>query len=76
MKNYQFPYSLIPAGYGHYSFIIQFRGKEYKTVTNNMRAVDDYHSEEGERDPHTKALRVNQGATALRNEAIRKHNLR
>lgn len=76
MKNYQFPFRLIPAGHGQYSYLIRYRGKIYRTVTTNMGAVDDYHSEEGERDPRTKALRVNQGATALRAEAIRTHNLR
>lgn len=74
MKPEQYPYSLLPSGHGHYSYLIQFRGKEYKTVTNNMRAVDDFKSDEGEkrwrRDRHL------MGATALRNEAIRTHNLK
>lgn len=76
MKNYQFPFRVNQTGHSQYSYLIRYRGKLYRTVTNNMGAVDDYLSEDGERDPRTKALRVNQGAKALRNEAIRAHNLR
>lgn len=74
MKNEQYPFSLMPAGHGHYSFKIVFRGKEYTTTTDNMPAVDDFKSEEGERKGGE--LRTLRGAKALRAEAIRKHNLR
>ena len=59
----------MPSGHGHYTYIIKFRGTEYKTTTNNMLAVDDYHDYENER-------RRNRGARALRAEAIRYHNLK
>ena len=74
MKKEQFPYNLLPSGYGHYSYLIRFRGKEYTTTTNNTRATDDMRSEEGERDG--RELRRLRGAKALRKEAIRKHNLK
>lgn len=74
MKAEHYPYSPVPSGHGHYSFLIQYRGKEYKTVTDNMPAMDDFRSEEGQRDG--RELRTLRGAKALRAEAIRKHNLR
>lgn len=74
MKKEQYPYSLIPAGYGHYTYLITFRGKKYKTTTYNTHATDDLRSEEGERDG--RELRRLRGARALRYEAIRKHDLK
>lgn len=74
MKAKQYPYSLTFTGYGHYSYLIMFRGKEYRTTTSNMRAIDDMRSEEAQRDG--RELRQLRGAKALRSEAIRKHNLR
>lgn len=74
MKAQQYPYSLIPSGYGHYTYLITFRGKEYRTTTNNMTAVDDFRSDDDER--HGRELRRLRGAKALRTEAIRKHGLR
>jgi hypothetical protein len=74
MKAEQYPYSLTLAGYGHYTYLIQYRGKEYKTTTNNTHATDDMRSEEGQRDG--RELRQLRGAKALRMEAIRKHNLK
>lgn len=59
----------MPAGYGHYTYLIMFRGKEYRTTTNNTCATDDYQDHENER-------RRNRGARALREEAIMKHNLK
>jgi len=74
MKAEHYPYGLTFAGYGHYSYLIKYRGKEYRTTTNNTTATDDLRSEEGERDG--RQLRQLRGARALRAEAIRKHNLR
>lgn len=74
MKPEQYPYSLLPSGHGHYSYLIQFRGKEYKTVTNNMMAIDDFRADDDER--RWGRNRRLMGAINLRNEAIRTHNLR
>ncbi len=74
MKPEQYPYSLIPSGYGHYTYLIKFRGKEYRTTTNNTHATDDLRSEDGEKDGNE--LRRLRGAKTLRAEAILKHNLR
>lgn len=69
MKSYQFPYLLIPSGPGHYTYLIQFRGKEYRTTTNNTSATDDFRDYDNDR-------RHNRGAKTLRDEAIRTHKLR
>jgi hypothetical protein len=69
MKQEQYPYNVLPAGHGHYTYIIKFRGKEYRTTTNNTSATDEYQDYENDR-------RRNRGARALREEAIRRHNLR
>ena len=74
MKKEQLPYNLLPSGHGHYSYLIKFRGKEYKTTTSNMHATDDMRSEEAQRDG--RELRQLRGAKALRREAIRNHNLK
>jgi hypothetical protein len=74
MKAEQYPYNLTFAGYGHYTYLIKYRGKEYLTTTNNTHATDDLRSEDGQRDG--RELRGLRGAKALRDEAIRKHNLR
>ena len=74
MKAKQYPYSLTFTGYGHYTYLIQYRGKEYRTTTDNAHAVDDLRSEDGQRDG--RELRQLRGAKALRSEAIRKHNLK
>lgn len=59
-------------GYGHKKITIEYYGKEISCVTTNMHAVDDYNSEEGERDG--RELRTKRGYTALRDEVIRKYN--
>ena len=74
MKPEQYPYSLMPSGHGHYTYLIRYRGKEYRTTTNNTHATDDLRSEDGQRDG--RELRQLRGAKALRAEAIRKHNLK
>lgn len=73
MKQEQYPYNVLPAGHGHYTYLIMFRGKEYRTTTNNTHATDDFRSEDGEKDG--RELRRLRGARALRAEAIRRHNL-
>lgn len=59
------------AGYGHKKITIEYYGKEISCVTNNMSAVDDYNSEEGERKDGR--LRTNTGYRILRSEVIRSH---
>lgn len=59
------------AGYGHKKITIEYYGKEISCVTTNMPAVDDYNSEEGERDG--RELRSKRGYISLRDEVIRKH---
>ena len=57
--------------YGHYRIILEYYGKEISCITTNMPAVDDYKSEDGERDG--RELRTKRGYEALRDEVIRKH---
>jgi len=58
-------------GYGHYRVNLEYYGKEISYVTTNMPAVDDYRSEDGEKDG--RELRSKRGYTSLRNEVIRKY---
>ena len=58
-------------GYGIYRITLEYYGKEISCITTNMPAVDDYKSEDGERDG--RELRTKRGYAALRNEVIRKH---
>jgi hypothetical protein len=59
------------AGYGHKRITVEYRGKQISGITTNMPAVDDYNSEEGERDG--RELKRKRGYTSLRNEVVRKH---
>jgi hypothetical protein len=61
----------LPSGYGHYKVGIKYRGKLITAVTNNMQAVDDYKSEDGEKDG--RVLRRKRGYECLRNEIIIKN---
>jgi len=58
----------VPSGHGHYKVGINYRGKLITTITNNMPAVDDYKSEDGEKDG--RVLRRKRGYESLRNEII------
>ena len=62
------------SGYGHYKIGIMFRGKLQTTVTNNMPAIDNYNSEEGEK--NGRRLRTKEGYESLRAEIIRKNDLK
>jgi len=70
MKAEHYPYDIALTGYGHHSYMIDYRGKAIKTITDNSHAIDDMNSEEGERDG--RELRRLRGAKALRSEAIMK----
>ncbi len=61
-------------GYGHWEISIVFRGKEYKKVTTNSQAIDDYNSDDLEKDGLK--LRKKRGFKDLRNEVIRAHQLK
>lgn len=37
-------------GYGHWKIECDYRGKRISTVTTNSQAIDDYNSDESERD--------------------------
>jgi hypothetical protein len=58
-------------GYGHYRVTTMYYGKEISCVTTNMRAVDDYNSDDYEKDG--RQLRKRRGYNALRGEVVRKH---
>ena len=64
----------MPAGAGHYKVTIIYRGKQYTCTTNNMPAVDDYNSDENERDG--RYLRRKRGAADLIAECKRKNNIK
>jgi hypothetical protein len=61
----------LPSGYGQYKVGIKYRGKLITALTNNMQAVDDYKSEDGEKDG--RVLRRKRGYECLRNEIIIKN---
>ena len=63
--------SIETVGYGHKKITIEYYGKEISYITTNMKAVDDYNSEDGERDG--RELRKKRGYNQLRNEIIRKY---
>lgn len=60
--------------YGHWEISILFRGKEYKKVTTNSQAIDDYNSDDLEKDG--RELRKKRGFKDLRNEVIIAHQLK
>lgn len=62
---------VIFSGHGHYRVTMTYRGKEISCITNNMPAIDDFQSEEFERDG--RCNRILQGFNALRGECIRKN---
>jgi hypothetical protein len=53
--------TLQPAGHGYYKITIEFRGKEYSTITSNMPLVDAYKNNQG---------RENQGGYTKRQASI------
>lgn len=60
-----------PSGHGHYSVETTHYGKTIKCTTNNMQAIDDFKSEDGEKDG--RELRQLRGYRALRAECISKN---
>lgn len=60
-----------PSGYGHYKITTIHYGKEINCTTNNMPAIDDFKSEDFEKDG--RELRKLRGYRTLRGECIRKN---
>jgi hypothetical protein len=60
-----------PSGHGHYKVITTHYGKEITCITNNMPAIDDFKSEDGEKDG--RELRQLRGYRNLKSECIRKN---
>jgi chlorite dismutase len=58
-------------GHGHWRVAILHYGKEISAVTTNSMAIDDYHSDEMEKDG--RVLRKLRGYRELREEVIRKN---
>jgi len=61
-------------GYGHYKVGIIFRGKLHTYTTTDMESIDDYHSDEWEKDGME--LRHKRGYRHLRNQIIRANHLK
>lgn len=60
-------------GYGHWRVTMDYRGKRIGAVTTNSAAVDNFRSEQGERD-NSGRNRIKAGYEDLCNEIIRGNN--
>lgn len=60
-------------GHGHYKVGFMWYGKEYTTVTSDMPSIDDYKSDEWEKDG--RKLKWKQGQESLVNQIKRANNL-
>jgi hypothetical protein len=63
--------TVTPSGHGHYRVTTTHYGKEISCVTSNMPAIDDFKSEDGEKDG--RELRTLRGYKSLRAECISKN---
>ena len=63
--------SVAVSGHGHYKIYTTYYGREISCTTSNMPAIDDFKSEEGEKDG--RELRQLRGYKSLRAECIRKN---
>ena len=61
------------SGYGHYKIGFMWYGKEYTTITTDMPSIDDYKSDEWEKDG--RRIRWKQGQECLINQIKRANNL-
>lgn len=68
MKN-DYNLEIRQTGYGHWRITTTHYGKDISCTTTNSKAIDDYNSEDGERDRGR--LRKKQGYELLRLECIR-----
>ena len=60
-----------PEGHGHYRVTTEYYGKYIACITSNMPAIDDFKSDEDEKDG--RELRKLRGYRELRSECISKH---
>lgn len=60
------------SGHGHYKISMLYRGKTISTTTNNMPAIDDFKSDEFEKDG--REYRKLRGYRALISELLRANN--
>lgn len=60
--------SVSPSGHGHYKVTTTHYGKEISCITSNMPAIDDFKSDEYEKDG--RELRKLRGYKSLRDECI------
>lgn len=58
-------------GYGHWRVSMQYRNKNLSCITTDSQAIDDYMSDEDERDG--RVLRKKRGYEALKSEILRKN---
>lgn len=58
--------------YGHWRVSMQYRGKQLSAITTNSMAIDDYNSDEDEKDG--RILRKKRGYEYLKAEILRKNN--
>ncbi len=63
--------TVTPSGHGHYRVSTTHYGKEISCITSNMPAVDDYKSDDYEKDG--RELRKLRGYRSLRAECISKN---
>ena len=70
-KQIKHPLLVTPNGYGHWHVATRYRGELIGTITTNSMAIDDWNSEEDEKDG--RQLRKLRGYNALRSECIRSY---
>lgn len=61
--------SILPNGYGHWKISMDYRNKTISTITNNSTAIDDYNTDEFEKDG--RELRKKRGYNQLKRELVR-----
>lgn len=61
------------SGYGHYKIGIMIRNKMYTTITTDMPSIDDYHSDEYEKDG--RELKQKRGFKCLYNQIKRDNKI-
>jgi hypothetical protein len=72
MKTQKAPLSVMFSGYGHYKVTTTYYGKEISCTTTDMPSIDDFNSDEHERDG--RELRKLRGYKSLRSECIRENS--
>jgi translation initiation factor IF-3 len=75
-KQLQQKVSLIFSNYGHYKVNITFRGKEYKSTTTNMQAIDRVFDDNDGINNNSYYKTKKQAFMSLFNECKQANNLR